>query len=457
MNNLSSRSIIATIFSGCLTALAPPISAMDYSVSLSADNQYDTDGGLNGRDQEELESSIGLGLNISQDNQRLDFTGNYSLNYLNFDNNTSSDRSQITGNSDFVLSVIEQRFDWLAAHNITETSPSRREANNTADDQERRQQLTTGPFVTLPITGVDQLILSAEYSEIFFSKPKNTNLQTAENDDTQSLLGSINWEHALSEITDITAGYQYQESERDDREQNLEFHRYFIGFSRSLRNLNYSLSVGSNTSEQEGQSSNRGLFYQADISKQSGANTFSASASRQLTESSLGLNSLRFDSELRTPDTSQLGAGQTLDNSTIDGAVEITFLSMDYTSTALCKLCSYGAELSYIDSDYENEASEDDVVNAARLFFNYRLSTRLTAEFQTGIENTEFLTTDQTDDRSDTSLYFSWNASPRLNIRAGGGYAQEDSETDPSNGSYDNYYASISFDYQLITSRLGKN
>ena len=135
--------------------------------------------------------------------------------------------------------------------------------------------------VTLPITGVDQLILSAEYSEIFFSKPKNTNLQTAENDDTQSLLGSINWEHALSEITDITAGYQYQESERDDREQNLEFHRYFIGFSRSLRNLNYSLSVGSNTSEQEGQSSNRGLFYQADISKQSGANTFSASASRQ--------------------------------------------------------------------------------------------------------------------------------------------------------------------------------
>ena len=171
----------------------------------------------------------------------------------------------------------------------------------------------------------------------------------------------------------------------------------------------------------------------------------------------MGLNSLRFDSELRTPDTSQLGAGQTLDNSTIDGAVEITFLSMDYTSTALCKLCSYGAELSYVDSDYENEASEDDVVNAARLFFNYRLSTRLTAEFQTGIENTEFLTTDQTDDRSDTSLYFSWNASPRLNIRAGGGYAQEDSETDPSNGSYDNYYASISFDYQLITSRLGKN
>jgi len=82
---------------------------MDYSVSLSADNQYDTDGGLNGRDQEELESSIGLGLNISQDNQRLDFTGNYSLNYLNFDNNTSSDRSQITGNSDFVLSAKEKR------------------------------------------------------------------------------------------------------------------------------------------------------------------------------------------------------------------------------------------------------------------------------------------------------------------------------------------------------------
>ena len=457
MNNLLSRSIITATFSLFWAALAPQISAMDYSVSLFTNNQYDTDGGLNGRKQEELESNIGLGLNISQENQRLDFMGNYRVSYLNFDNNTSSDRSRITGNSDFVFSVFEQRVDWLASHNITETLPSRREANDTADDQERRQQYTTGPFVTLPITGVDQLILSAEYSEIFFAEPKNTGLLTAENDDTQSLSGNINWEHALSEVTKLTAGYQYRESERDNRGQNLEFNRYFLGISRSLRDLNYSLSVGSNTSKQEGQSSNSGLFYQADISKQSGANTFSASVSRQLTESSLGLNSLSFDSELIAADTSQLGAWQTLDNSSIEGALEITFFNMDYTSTAMCKLCSYGAELSYLDSDYKAADSEDEVVNAARLFFNYRLSARLTAEFQTSIENTEFLTTDQTNERSDTSLYLSWNASPRLNIRVGSGYAQEDSETNPSSGSYDNYYASVSFDYQLVTSRLGKN
>ncbi|MGB5325744.1 MAG: hypothetical protein WBN40_10025, partial [Pseudomonadales bacterium] len=359
-----------------------PVSALDYSAALRADSQYEGDGRLDGSSRSEVITRSGLDFTIGERNQYIDLRGNYRYDYEQYENDTNTNRSRISGNSDLVATIVAQRFNWLASHAVSETSPNRKEAADIADNQQRRQQFSTGPLLQLPLSSVDTLALNARYTEILFDKTEKAIPNTTTTDSSNTQAG-LNWQRALSQISSLRVGYQYQDFERDNSSVSTEFQRIYAGLTRTLRTLNYSVSVGSNNSKREGQGSDSGLFYQASIERDDGAQKFSASATKQRTESSLGINNLQLDAAIADFDSSALSVSQSQENSGIEGSVDITFLNLDYSSTLNCKRCSYGIELSYIESEYDNVPSADDKVSSVVLHYDYRLTPHTTAVLST--------------------------------------------------------------------------
>ncbi|MBT8148752.1 MAG: hypothetical protein HKO71_01050 [Pseudomonadales bacterium] len=427
--------------------------ALDYDVDVFVDANADTDGRKDGSSLAELETALGLGFSVNHDGRQIDYTGNYRAQYADYVKDTNTQRSSFDGSSELVAELLPQRLNWLASHTVADISPSRRDAADIADDRQQRHQFSTGPFISYPITAVDKLTLAATYSEQLFDSAENAVLNS--NDaDSQSISANVNWVHSLSPITQLLGGYQYQQFERDGENVKTDFQRVYVGYTRSLRTLQYAINLGSNSSKREGQSSNDSFFLQGDISKSFGSQTLSASASRQQTESSLGINPLRFSADLSTPDTSALNLGQTLDNAAIAGVVQITYLSADYNSTTGCKLCNYGLEASITDSNYASAPSLDDRATEARAFYAYRISQHITAELSSRYSFTEFLSLNQEDRGNSSALSLRWHATPRLRITAVAGYEEEEAE------SGDNFYSgfgSLGFSYNLASSRKQTN
>ncbi|NND39874.1 MAG: hypothetical protein HKO06_09785 [Pseudomonadales bacterium] len=442
---------IAHTFTSLLTGLvclltASVATALDYSASLNFDAESQGDGRLDGTGRSEVVTRSGIDLEVSQDNPGLQLRGDYSYRFEHYENDTNSDRSSANGSSELVATLLEQRLSWLASHEISDISASRRDAADIGDDKRRRQQISTGPLITLPFSRADSVVLSASYSKIFVDDANNASLNTG-NSDSDLVSANLNWQRALSPISQLRAGYQFQDFEREGIDQSTEFQRVYASFSRSLRLLSYNLTLGSNSSKSGSSRSNNGAFYQADISRDDGATQFSASASRQRSESSIGLSGLRFDTALSVPDAGDLGAGLTQENSNIQGEVDITFFDLDYRSTVNCRRCSYGAELSFAKNEYETNAAADDEVSSARLFFNYNLTRHTTLEINTDYSRTEFKIDGAQDDNSGGSLYLNWNATPNLRIELGGGYDQEEADT---GANYYNTYGSLGLQYDLF-------
>ncbi|NNC55511.1 MAG: hypothetical protein HKO07_07305, partial [Pseudomonadales bacterium] len=420
-----------SLFTGLVCLLTAPVAtALDYSASLNVDAESQSDGRLDGTGRSEVVTRSGFDLQVSQDNPGLQLRGDYSYRFDHYENDTNSDRSSADGSSELVATLLEQRLSWLASHEISDISASRRDAADIGDDQRRRQQISTGPFLLLPLSRADTVTLGANYSKILIDDANNESLNTG-NSDSDLLGANLSWQRALSPISQLRVGYQYQDFEREGIDQSTEFQRVYASFSRSLRLLSYNLTLGSNSSETDSISSNSNssLFYQADISRDDGATQISASASRQRSESSIGLSGLRFDTELSVPDAGDLGAGLAQENSNIQGEVDITFFDLDYRSTVNCRRCSYGAELSFAKSEYETNAAADDEVGSARLFFNYNLTRHTTLDINADYSRTEFKIDGAQDDYSGGSLYINWQASPSLRVRLGGGYDQEEADT----------------------------
>jgi len=426
----------------------PSGQALDYSVDLFSEANADTDGRKDGSSLAELETAIGIGFSVDHDGRQLDYTGNYRAQYADYIKDTNTRRSSFNGSSELVAEILTQRINWLASHTVADISPSRRDAADIADDRQQRHQFSTGPFVSYPITAVDKLTVAATYSEQLFDTAENATLNS--NDaDSQSVSANVNWTHSLSPITQLLGGYQFQQFERDNDSVKTDFQRIYLGYTRSLRTLQYNINLGSNSSKREGQSSSDGFFFQGNISKSFASQTLSASASRQQTESSLGINPLRFSANLGTVDSSELNLGQTLDNVNIAGVVEITYLSADYSSTAGCKLCNYGIEASVTDSNYEAAPGFDDRATEARAFYAHRISQHLTAEVSSRYSITEFLNLNQEDRGNASALTLRWRATPRLRFTAIAGYEEEDAE---SGGNFYNGFGSLSFTYNLAAS-----
>ena len=85
-----------------------------------------------------------------------------SLRYTDYDRNTNDDRSELTGNSALRAQLVPQRLFWAFSHTLSEDR-SNRSDTDTADNRERRQQISTGPQLLYSITDADSLGLTALY------------------------------------------------------------------------------------------------------------------------------------------------------------------------------------------------------------------------------------------------------------------------------------------------------
>ena len=445
--------------------------ALDYSADLALASQYESNAALgsssNQNSQEDIGSTAALNIRAGQQTQRLSFDAGYNIAYTDYDKDSNEDRSEITGNSNLQVTLVNQRLLWNASHSSSETVADRN-LENTADNRQRRQQFSTGPLLIVPLSKVDQLSLQANYSIVEFNDAENDDLNNDPNTDadSQSYFASLNWSRRLSPLTSINAGYRYQENERDNAGANsedltIDIQTYFVGLTRSLRALEYGIQIGGNRSERDddlgnssnssnNSSSNNGFFFQAQASYTSGDQTIGATASRQQTDSSTGLGN--FFSGISSSASSSPSTDLSLENFRIADTVETTILNLSYSASRFCNRCNYGLSYNFIENDYQNELSlsdRDDRVSQINLNYSYRINRRLSLDIAGRYEHTEFLGTGAEDEETGGTLGLRWQAMRKLDISITGGYEQRDGGDNPN---YYNSYGSLRLTYNLFSS-----
>ncbi len=430
------------------------VHALEYGADLRLGSRYEDNATQQAKGAYDLENSIGLGLNASHDTQQLRLKGDYDFSFIQFENNTNDDRLQLLGNSEAEAELRPQRVYWTFSHDLREER-SNRSQTNTADDRELRQAISTGPEITLPLTSVDTLLFNAAYSEVFFSSPSDNN--SFASDDSTTLAAGSRWQHALSALTILSAGYNYSETERHGDngvpDRTNKFQTAYLGFNRSLRETQYGLQLGGSHSESDSGNKNDGFYYQADLIRILGDTRLALSASQQLTDASRGLENTSSVYGAFDPGAGLIDSGASLGNFNAEGAVEITSYQANFRSERFCSRCNYSASYSYVESDYdESEATNietDDREHTIGLEYTHRLNTRLSASVRGEWQQTDFDGDASDIEETGGSLVLRWQASEPLIVSLTGGYQDR---IDNTNGGYHNSYGVLNISYQLYRS-----
>lgn len=437
-----------------LTLLLPSAlpSALEYNTDLYLSSEYESSGNLAPPSRAEVIHSTGLFLTASQRSQAWDLEASYDVKYNQFEKGTNSDRGEFSGQSALQLKIIKNRLAWDTFHSISESVPERNLVS-TADNRERRQEITTGPLITIPAGKASRFTLRTDYTEVFFSEAETPDTNNNSNNaDSKSLLSQLNWFRDLSPLTSLTAGGSYRTFERDDSDNTIEFLTTFVGIFRELRTLEYNIEMGSNQSKPEGGSRRSGFYFQLGANKSFSNSTIAFSASQEKTESSLGLN--QREQFISSSDNNTLisNIALTQENSGLSDIVDITFVELKYNSSAICNRCNYSAQYNFIENDYEDNTAlnNDDRVSQLELAYGFRFNTRLRADIKGNYRYTDFLNTGASNEKSGGGIYFRWDAARDLNVSIGGGYEQRKSG---NSFNFYNSYGEIKLTYNLLYSK----
>lgn len=446
--HLSSAFLAIFTFATCSHA-----TALDYSADLLIGSEYSDNAERQPNGLHDIETTAGLGVNLRHDTRELELTGDYQFNYRQFENSTNEDRSDITGNSAVRAQLLPQRLFWQLEHNITERR-SRRNLVDNANNQERRNQISTGPDLRLNLSGADTLLVNARYTKILFSTPANANQGASDN--ATSYSGGAVWQHALSQITNLLLGVNYNETEREGNavtaDRTNEFQTAFIGFNRRLRELQYGLQLGSSQGEDQSGRSSSGLFYQAELVHSTGDSTLAINAGQQKTDTSRGrdANSVLFNqfSDFSTLVDTNLTQG----NFDSEGVVEISSYEITYRTQRGCSRCNYGVGFSRVASDFENAGEVDDTEDRVNLNYSFRLNPRLNLTASTTWRKADFdiaptIISDQEDTNS--TLALRWQASQNLTVTVSGGHQERKLEEGANDR---NTFGGITINYTLLDS-----
>lgn len=368
--------------------LSPSADSLDFNYSLFHEGEYsDNFDKTQNNTHKEFTSRIGAHLNFNSEPARsYQLEASYTLSYEHYLYDSTDDRlpifSDSVGDLFFSYEIIEDVLSWDVQHTqdylITDSAGA-----DTENNRQRRSILVTGPTLNWEInpTGVDQLILSTEYSSSRFEETEEAN--------SERKTGTLRWRHLSSMLTSFSLTTQYDSVAFDADSRDYEIFRYSVGMERKLKQGNFISDLGINETKPAADNPNpsqKGRFINASLRNQWGRHALDFSLGRQLTDSSFGLGN------------------STDNNAIVQDIIEQQNIAINYTHDFSTDKLSF--QLYWDDEDYQVE-QEDQVTLSLVMGYTRTINNRSSWTLTSRTNTTDF----KEDERIDKDIIFGGGAS----------------------------------------------
>lgn len=430
-------------------------SAFDYTLNVSAGTEYDDNATRSPSEfaREEIETSLGGDLGVTHTSEPLDIDLRYRAAYHDYKNGDIETNNEITGSSDVMWKIVDQRLEWNFNHYIAEVLANN-SAVDTPDNRETRQTFTTGPAITARLSSVDNLLINATYTVVKQDDSANEVGLERTNIDSDRGQAGVTWRHALSRTSDFDIGASLSQTEFDNNSPDFEYQQVFVGYNVRLASGSYGIQLGVNESQRENEDDQDGLYTSINFTRNFSAHTLALSAVRQLTDSSTGLGNglgngfgTGLGTGLDSPVNSNFGETST---------VERTNVGINYSYSNLCSSCNLQLTYSFDDEDFLTDGQpttqifRDSKEHRLSASLEYRNNSRLTSSFSAGYGQTKFTAGDRTDDLFEFQFNLNWRAAEKLTINFATAYDSRETELNqPADLDYDAFSVGVSAIYNI--------
>lgn len=395
--------------------------ALDYTLNITAGSEFDDNATRqpSGFTREELETSIGADLGVTHTGQRLDLESNYNAAYNDYKNDEIKTNNNLFGTTDLNWNIIDQRLAWNFNHFIAEVLGNNR-ATDTPDNRETRQTFATGPTITAKLTGVDDLIINANYTVVKQDNSVNDVAAARSNIDSERGQAAVTWRHALSRASDFDIGASVSQTEFDNNSPDFEYQQVFVGYNVRLASGSYSIRLGVNESQRENEDDQDGVFTSVNYLRNFSAHALEFSAVRQLTDSSIGLDNGLSDTVSSNFDETS--------------TVERTNIGLEYSYNNLCSSCNLQLAYLFDNEDFLADAQQlgenalDSKEHRLRASLEYRNNSKLTSNFSASYGRIRFSSEARTDDVMELLFNLDWRAAEKLRVNFSAGYNTRDTK-----------------------------
>ena len=441
LTNKKTTALLAALTSILASQYIATAQAANYTVDVGVSRTYNDNATLENIAQSDDENNLFTHFAYDHEGKTIITELGYQIEYTDFEGNTNNDDLSTNGSSQLTAKIIPERFLWLASHQIDRYLSNRNNVDS-SDNQETRQNFSTGPQVTLPLTKVDQLSLSAQYSKNTFDKAENPAVSTNVSD-TETLGGNVSFIHSLSEISQFNITYSYTRLDYDVISPIAQFESYSAGYATRLASGSYNIQIGSNNSSFGSQPDSTGFFYSVDFNKEFSGQEFSFNSSRKLSDPTQ-------NSDDRNSIVDSLGLTQ--QNIDIQDTVEKTLVKLSYSASKFCRSCKYGLSLSFIEDDYTSDINSirDEQISSYQAYYTHNFAKNLIGTLTYNQINTDYINANIDDQENRLEFNLNWRSSEKLSVQFRTSYSERDND---STIDHDQITASLGFTYNLVNSK----
>ncbi|WNO09055.1 hypothetical protein [Teredinibacter sp. KSP-S5-2] len=343
---------------------------------------------------DELQRTVNFGFIHSYDSNWLAFSTDALFNYVDYENDTLEDNSDVTGNLNLDLFLMPKRLTWLTSYNREEAITTPLLAEND-DTNISRGIFETGPELFLGL-GETNVVLSASYVQVDSDQNEPRQLVdgedeplTPQTDGTSKRYNySAFFRRSISPLTQVFLGGTYSDvyevgtfDTGVDRDLTFDSENFQIGVTRILKYGEASFSYGINSIERASGSKTEGTFLGANAFIITPEGNFTFAATKALTDSSLGLS-------ISTGFTGNLSNGDT--NFTSSDVVERERLEVQFDRDIFDGNGSFNMGISFDREDFETDLRDSDRTGAD-IGIEYALSEVWSTDLDLSYQKTEFI------------------------------------------------------------------
>lgn len=353
--------------------------------------------------QDEQSETVGIaGLNFAfnLDRPRLDGRGAGDLRYHKYFDNTFD--NDVNGGLDGLLSYafVPERFKWVAQDNYGQVSRNREVADNPANRQDINY-FSTGPDITMPLSGRTFLQLVGRWSDAYFEG-------TAQ--DSETITGSVALLRQFSSAVTVSLNGSYSDENFDEDRIFIDYTvtQAFVRLALTGARTTLTLDGGASRVEQDGGSKSEALVARLDVTRLIGARS-NLRLSAGTTPSNTA-QTFRRDQELGGVDVGPDGAVTAGDSTQADYAY-VAF-GTDWERSSFNALASWRSE------EHERFSEFDRDQYRARLTVSRDLTRNVTLELRGSYLDEKFTRTDFAFDQWGAGLGLRWELGQKIALRA---------------------------------------
>lgn len=309
-------------------------------------------------------------LNVGADwaNALLAFNMGYDATKQAFAEGSQEGKNYLNGNSSLLIGKSTHPATLFLEHSRT-TLLNSPDGVNLTQNQDEKDVFSAKPTLRQRLTPVVSLLLNGEYTRINYLENEFKNSRREG--------GSLVLDHKFSVLDNVQLSIQQTSIDFEHSPAaNYTYRSTALSYNVQLRKLSYSLKAGANkTSPEVGKEYSR-PSYGLDVKFDSGGQTLSLNANRELTDTSSGGGNVLPKTELPTSDGA---SGNNLDQ--LDRMV----YGVSWSTSAVCQNCAFIVGATQTKDDYINigESAKERSLNAG---FSYALSrlTKISLHFADG-------------------------------------------------------------------------